>query len=333
MHVLAEEFSRQASMESELEIKSSLLAPPKKDIKSMSSAQLGFMSFFAVPLFQGVAEIMPAMKYAVDEIAVNKALFEQKAKASETDLTETAAGEDTSSSVTTKGSSAEKGDFAAKTDKAVAAGVPDEMKNAIPGNPSANNDVQRRDDIEISPPPIPEADHAGSSFNIANSTKSASGTTSSFDAVRELADSDPFQCRDVDGKAPASRKQRCSEATDGSASGGLTGDGASQATSATTGKMPISPSTKGTSIVSRDSLERPSHVPGVSVSPPSSSGSPATVKRDGTRTDEGSTSTSSLSQADGKALKKKPSRFRMKDFHFFRRHKEANEPLPTDMTR
>ena len=77
MHTLSDEFSRQATMETELEITSSLMAPPKKDIMTLSKAQLGFMNLFAIPLFQGVADILPAMQYCVDELDVNKELFEK----------------------------------------------------------------------------------------------------------------------------------------------------------------------------------------------------------------------------------------------------------------
>ncbi|CRK30445.1 hypothetical protein BN1708_000961, partial [Verticillium longisporum] len=76
MFILSDEFSRQSSMENELEIQSSLLATPKKDLVSLAKAQLGFMNMFAIPLFQGVADIMPTMQYTVDELERNKVLFE-----------------------------------------------------------------------------------------------------------------------------------------------------------------------------------------------------------------------------------------------------------------
>ncbi|KOS18613.1 hypothetical protein ESCO_000719 [Escovopsis weberi] len=78
MHILAEEFSRQASMEDELEITSSLMAPPKKDFLSLANAQLGFMNLFAIPLFQGVADVMPGMLYAVEQLKTNKLAFETR---------------------------------------------------------------------------------------------------------------------------------------------------------------------------------------------------------------------------------------------------------------
>lgn len=87
--MLSEEFSRQASMEDELEIKSSLMAMPKKDILSLSNAQLGFMNMFAIPLFQGVAEIMPGMEYTVGELHSNKKLFEDKVQEEQTKISQT----------------------------------------------------------------------------------------------------------------------------------------------------------------------------------------------------------------------------------------------------
>ncbi|KAI1856185.1 uncharacterized protein JN550_013893, partial [Neoarthrinium moseri] len=77
MHILCDEFSRQASMEGEIGIPSSLIAEPKKDFLSLAKAQLGFMNLFAIPLFQGVADVLPAMKYTVEELEGNKTLFEK----------------------------------------------------------------------------------------------------------------------------------------------------------------------------------------------------------------------------------------------------------------
>lgn len=338
MHILSEEFSRQASMENELEIKSSLMAPPKKDVVSLSNAQLGFMNLFAIPLFQGVADIMPAMKYTVDELEINKGLFErmvqeEKAKQQVNEETKlhregtlspkTTSLKDSSEDVVTRQPTLQSEESQVSGDAAETTGK----------TPSALIDVQRRDEQEISPPPIEAMGKPGSSPSSATDLAELSGTVSSFTAVRELADSDPFNCRDGDNKTSPPGRQRCSETTDGSTSGAVAGDWASQATSAATGKMPISPSTQGTSIVSRESIERPSSVPGLSVSPPSTSTSPATVKKDGARDGGSTASTGSLGHSDGKSLKKKPSRFRIKDFSFFRRHKESSSPYPAaDMT-
>jgi hypothetical protein len=166
------------------------------------------------------------------------------------------------------------------------------------------------------------------------------GTTSAFDAVRELADSDPFNCRSRGDSGAESKtsthfgRQRCSETTEGSASGAFAGDWQSQATTATTGKLALSPSTQGTSIVSNESVERTLSATGVNRSPPSTSshGSPGTVFRDAGAADEEVGHGGSIGKAEGKSLKKKTSRFRMKDFPFFRRNKASSPPLPASDT-
>lgn len=336
MHILSEEFSRQASMENELEIKSSLMAPPKKDVVSLSNAQLGFMNMFAIPLFQGVADIMPAMKYTVEELGINKDLFEnmvREEKAKQDPEAKQLQREGTSSpkSVSANASAEQSTQESSPQSEAVRQ-VSGDASECTGKTPSALIDVQLRDRQQISPPPAEAMGKPGNSPSSATDLQDLNGTASSFNAVRELADSDPFGCRDGDSKISPSRRQRCSETTDGSTSCAVAGDWASQATSAATGKMPISPSTQGTSIVSRESMERPSSMPGLSVSPPSTTSSPATVKKEGVREDGSITSTGSLGHADGKSLKKKPSRFRMKDFPFFRRRKGSNPAYPADTT-
>ena len=80
MYILCDEFSRQASMENEIGIQSSLVSQPKKEFMALVKAQLGFMNMFAIPLFQGVADVLPTMQYAVDELETNKAIFEKQVK-------------------------------------------------------------------------------------------------------------------------------------------------------------------------------------------------------------------------------------------------------------
>jgi hypothetical protein len=176
----------------------------------------------------------------------------------------------------------------------------------------------------IKPPHLPE---------LPRDYKEVNGIVTNFDNVADFEASDPFHMRDrmdscTDSRQLASGKQRCSEATDGSASGPYSGDWASQVTSATTGKMPLSPSTQGTSIVSRESLDRPAGVPVPALSIPENKPKPEVeAVVEGGKDDE-STSNGSISKADGKALKKRPSRFRMNAFPFFRRHKGSSPPMP-----
>ncbi|KAI5465824.1 hypothetical protein BGZ63DRAFT_348455 [Mariannaea sp. PMI_226] len=336
-YILSEEFSRQASMESELGIQSSLMAPPKQDITSLSKGQLGFMNLFATPLFQGVADIMPAMQYTVDELELNKSCFEKKMQEEQAKFPK---------DDPVRRRLLKEGTFSPRT-----------MSFAVPVEEEAKGSTQSESDRQSDTTPVGNgklpmprfADRGLSPVNTDTAMDGESsdeygemnGSTSTFDAVRELANSDPFHTENqddfIDGKS-SSRIQRSSETTEGSVSGTYSGDWASQATSATTGKMPISPSTRGTSIVSKESAEHPLGIPTINVSTPSLRDSPEmTQQHDGIYHDDetrsnGSTSGStggSIGKAEGKSLRKKTSRFRMKDFPFFRRHKGSNSPCST----
>ncbi|KAL6832680.1 hypothetical protein V8C40DRAFT_262546 [Trichoderma camerunense] len=306
MHMLSEEFSRQASMEDELEIKSSLMSPPKKDILSLANAQIGFMNMFAIPLFQGVAEIMPGMEYAVKELHINKKFFEEKVKEEQV-----------------------------KAAEAASENVRHRRTRSYP----IENDSEMKN-IEISPAPSPSTAKSGhdphTPVEHPDVNGMAFGVPSSFDA----ADGDPFTCHrpddSIEGKL-VSTKQRTSETTEGSLSAGYPADWASQAASTATGKMTLSPSTQGTSIVSNESGERTLSVPAFNMSPLSLKGSPTSPRREREREreremaqgDEDSHLGGSIGRAEGKALKKRPSRFRMKDFPFFKRSKGSSPPFPT----
>lgn len=343
MHILSDEFSRQAFMENQLSIKSSLVAPPKKDNVSLFRAQLGFMNMFAIPLFQGIASIMPAMQYCVDELEVNKALFER------------GVAEETAKAAAEQQPHSLHGTFSPRS---MSLAVPNEIFEAQPGqqqqqqqqpapsvsaNGGVNGILSSQDNCAphsnghtdngdaISPRGMPA---------LGDLYKGHNGTGMQYDAVAEFAASDPFGIND--GRPLASSKQRVSEATDGSTSLPGGGDWASQATSATTGKMPLSPSTQGTSIISRESMERPSSLPTASAntSAPNDitkSHSEALISAQVSREDGSSLSSSGISGDNGNRkshreepfLKKKSSRFRMNAFTFFRRHLSPSPPLPT----
>ena len=77
--ILTDEFARQAAMEDDLGIPSALFAPPIRDnIVELGKSQIGFMGIFALPLFRGVSQIMPAMKFSVNEMEINKSIWETK---------------------------------------------------------------------------------------------------------------------------------------------------------------------------------------------------------------------------------------------------------------
>ncbi|KAE9976523.1 hypothetical protein BLS_002044 [Venturia inaequalis] len=78
--ILTDEFSNQGTMELELNIPTQLFGgPPVRDnIVKMAESQIGFMNIFARPLFESVTAILPPMKFSVDEILINKAVWQRK---------------------------------------------------------------------------------------------------------------------------------------------------------------------------------------------------------------------------------------------------------------
>ncbi|TID20831.1 HD-domain/PDEase-like protein [Venturia nashicola] len=78
--ILTDEFSNQGIMELELNIPTQLFGgPPVRDnIVKMGESQIGFMNIFARPLFESVTAILPPMQFSVDEILINKAVWQRK---------------------------------------------------------------------------------------------------------------------------------------------------------------------------------------------------------------------------------------------------------------
>ena len=350
MRILSDEFSRQAAMESELAIPTSLMAPPKKDILSLGNAQCGFMSLFAIPLFQGVADILPDMQYCVDELELNKRLFEQCIA----DEIEKQKGAQNPREVQDGTLSPTSLSAAQQASQASRPGL-SELSSA-PGSVEANPSRMTKDSTSQH---TELADRPAEGPETSTAYREANGIVTAFDAVADFARSDPFHA-DGGDKMHGPTKQRCSETTEGS-SAPYSGDWASQATSATTGKMPLSPSTQGTSIVSRDSLDRPNSVPVTTITAPESTTTvPESAKsqhelkshhshQGPLQTTElmslnwghrhhgpvnGTAAKSSLQpppagleQPNGKTLKKKGSRFRINPLPFIRRHLSSSPPL------
>ena len=67
-------------MEEELQMPSCLFGGPpvQDDIIKLGESQIGFMNIFARPLFEAVTDILPAMRFAVDEILTNKSIWDVK---------------------------------------------------------------------------------------------------------------------------------------------------------------------------------------------------------------------------------------------------------------
>src|SRR4051812_2930376 len=65
-------------MEQDLGIPSALYAAPVSEIIELGNSQIGFINMFAIPLFTGVTDVMPAMRFCVEELERNKATWEEK---------------------------------------------------------------------------------------------------------------------------------------------------------------------------------------------------------------------------------------------------------------
>ncbi|KAI0390531.1 HD-domain/PDEase-like protein [Xylariaceae sp. FL0594] len=313
MNILCDEFSRQAAMEDEIGIPSSLISPPKKDFMSLAKAQLGFVNLFAVPLFQGVADILPQMQYTVQELEKNKCYFEKAVeeipsmpeemqilltqKPLDADimlLVESLAGDDRCSSSGT-----------ARADLVQIPTNHAEMKESGSSPPGKPTQV----------PSMP------------SHHKEVSGATSYFNKVPDFDSNGASHAKGSDvNLAKREGKQHTSDITEENNPAPCPADWQSQATSATTGKMPLSPSTQGSSIVSQDSMGRPSSDPTTAATPPPNSSSTTTPIAATDSTQNSEEESNGTLKPHG-TLKKKTSRFRMNVSTFFRRNKSAGSPV------
>ncbi|KAI0179969.1 HD-domain/PDEase-like protein [Hypoxylon sp. FL1284] len=306
MYILCDEFSRQAAMENEISIASSLISPPKKDFLSLAKAQLGFMGVFAIPLFKEIADVLPAMQYTVSELETNKALFEKAVEE------------------------------IPRMDEEQRRKLTESLQPPRSTRPGDIGDSVH-DRAEMKEGDSLSAEQTNHVPNISGQFKATNGVSLDFDDITDFAASDPFNISETENRVVGHNgKQRVSETTDGSNSV-PPGDWQSQATSATTGKMPLSPSTQGTSIVSQESMERSCSVPVTTVTAPDTR-EPAADYREAASDYRGPTPMASFesmnSEEDSngntlkpeKSLRKKTSRFRMNVSTFFRRNKGASSP-------
>lgn len=330
MHILSDEFSRQAAMETELSIPTSLMSQPKKDMIALGKAQLGFMKYFVMPLFQGVVDVMPGMQYTLDELEANRTVFEAivAAEQREHQIGRMPEWDD---------------NVSPKTAKMM---VNSEQREVLSPTPTVLRNRASTENDFLTCPASP-ADRPSQTPQFNAGYKEVNGTTANFDTVADFAASDPFHIND--GKHERSELQRCSETTEGS-SVKYFGDWASGPTSATTGKMPLSPSTRGTSIISRDSMDRPFSVPVTTTTAPESTTTAPTeparsqpdLKVESYSSTGGSSHSAAIAEAEAEAaaaaaaatppgtcrtLKKKGSRFRISTLPFFRRHKSSSPPV------
>jgi len=77
--ILIEEFARQAHMEHDLGIPSSLVvAPVTGSVVALAKSQVGFMNLFAIPLFENLSKVLPEMGFSIKELTANKDAWSTK---------------------------------------------------------------------------------------------------------------------------------------------------------------------------------------------------------------------------------------------------------------
>ena len=81
-HLLQKEFANQGEMESAVGMETTLFGGPPElgNMLKLANGQIGFMTIFAHPLFANVADIIPAMSFAGDEILTNKGVWFTRAE-------------------------------------------------------------------------------------------------------------------------------------------------------------------------------------------------------------------------------------------------------------
>ncbi|KAJ5893324.1 hypothetical protein N7495_005015 [Penicillium taxi] len=79
--VLQEEFANQGEMEKEVGMETALFGGPPElgNVYKLATGQIGFMSIFALPLFEGVSDFLPQMQFTCDAIRRNLAQWQQYA--------------------------------------------------------------------------------------------------------------------------------------------------------------------------------------------------------------------------------------------------------------
>jgi 3',5'-cyclic-nucleotide phosphodiesterase len=383
--ILTDEFSRQAAMEKDLGIPSALFAAPVRETVELGKSQLSFMNMFAIPLFQGVTDIMPAMEFCVEELHRNKSRWELKIREEQerprTDSFDSrmmdgmfsprsmslatpsdASHQKTNGLLPNLGPETDlrirllnkKSPFATQNgtleeeDQGHDQSMPEHTTESIVTNesapPSSSEVTPEANSRRSAKPSHLQLSHGTYSasalfdhpsqdqYTVVNGEPHVNGVEIPPSLVTDAVVMPPSQEPRKPHSAPD--KQRSSDTTEGSNS--ATGDWTSQATSATTNKMPLSPSTQGTSITSQESLEM-----GASDQTPTST-SPIANAESQTPTTRESMEGSHMSMSPElkgiplmetvRNLKKKPSRFRMNSLNFWKRSKSSSPPKDPSWT-
>ncbi|PKY04863.1 HD-domain/PDEase-like protein [Aspergillus campestris IBT 28561] len=76
--ILQEEFAHQGEMEQEVGMETALFGGPPElgNIFKLATGQMGFMTIFALPLFEGVTHILPQMRFTVEHTRTNHAKWQ-----------------------------------------------------------------------------------------------------------------------------------------------------------------------------------------------------------------------------------------------------------------
>ncbi|KIV80745.1 hypothetical protein PV11_08227 [Exophiala sideris] len=80
--LLQKEFAHQGEMEQAVGMETALFGGPPElgNMLKLANGQIGFMTIFAHPLFANVADVIPAMRFAADEILTNKGVWFTRAE-------------------------------------------------------------------------------------------------------------------------------------------------------------------------------------------------------------------------------------------------------------
>jgi 3',5'-cyclic-nucleotide phosphodiesterase len=77
--ILQEEFANQGEMEREVGMETALFGGPPElgNVYKLATGQIGFMSIFALPLFEGISDLLPQLEFTADHIRRNQAQWQK----------------------------------------------------------------------------------------------------------------------------------------------------------------------------------------------------------------------------------------------------------------
>ncbi|KAJ5543535.1 hypothetical protein N7535_005959 [Penicillium sp. DV-2018c] len=80
-NILQEEFANQGEMEREVGMETALFGGPPElgNVYKLATGQIGFMSIFALPLFEGICDLLPPLQFTTDHIRQNQARWQELA--------------------------------------------------------------------------------------------------------------------------------------------------------------------------------------------------------------------------------------------------------------